>query len=102
MSAFSVAHQACTYIGRVCLHCSAWIVSLFPPPPCLQAEPHCVVCATYQEGLRLNFWVLSQEFPPLPFMQGERHCVVYATGLNTFFGRAAALLGSAQSVANLQ
>ncbi len=27
--------------------------------------------------------------------QGERHCVVYATGMQTFFGRAAALLGSA-------
>lgn len=34
--------------------------------------------------------------------QGERHCVVYATGLNTFFGRAAALLGGAQSEAHLQ
>ncbi|GAB4823503.1 hypothetical protein N2152v2_010549 [Parachlorella kessleri] len=34
--------------------------------------------------------------------QGERHCVVYATGLNTFFGRAAALLGGAQATANLQ
>lgn len=34
--------------------------------------------------------------------QGERHCVVYATGMETFFGRAAALLGSAQGTANLQ
>eukprot|EP00887_Chlorella_sp_A99_P007956 scaffold12.g7956.t1 len=33
---------------------------------------------------------------------GERHCVVYATGMETFFGRAAALLGSAQGTANLQ
>ena len=30
--------------------------------------------------------------------QGERHCVVYATGMQTFFGRAAALLGSANQV----
>ncbi len=28
--------------------------------------------------------------------------MVYATGLNTFFGRAAALLGGAQATANLQ
>lgn len=34
--------------------------------------------------------------------QGERHCVVYATGMNTFFGRAAALLGQADQVANIQ
>lgn len=34
--------------------------------------------------------------------QGERHCVVYATGMQTFFGRAAALLGSANQEANLQ
>lgn len=34
--------------------------------------------------------------------QGERHCVVYATGLQTFFGRAAALLGATENVANLQ
>ena len=34
--------------------------------------------------------------------QGERHCVVYATGMNTFFGRAAALLGGATSEAHLQ
>ena len=34
--------------------------------------------------------------------QGERHCVVYATGMQTFFGRAAALLGATNSVANLQ
>ncbi|MEK9599921.1 MAG: HAD-IC family P-type ATPase, partial [Pontimonas sp.] len=34
--------------------------------------------------------------------QGERHCVVYATGLDTFFGRAAALLGQSENVANIQ
>jgi len=34
--------------------------------------------------------------------QGERHCLVYATGMDTFFGRAAALLGSVENVANLQ
>ena len=34
--------------------------------------------------------------------QGERHCVVYATGMDTFFGRAAALLGQVNSVANIQ
>ena len=34
--------------------------------------------------------------------QGERHCVVYATGLDTFFGRAAALLGASENVANIQ
>jgi len=34
--------------------------------------------------------------------QGERHCVVYATGLDTFFGRAAALLGQSDNVANIQ
>ncbi len=34
--------------------------------------------------------------------QGERHCVVYATGMNTFFGRAAALLGQTENVANIQ
>ncbi len=34
--------------------------------------------------------------------QGERHCVVYATGMNTFFGRAAALLGGTPNVANIQ
>lgn len=34
--------------------------------------------------------------------QGERHCVVYATGMDTFFGRAAALLGETDNVANIQ
>lgn len=34
--------------------------------------------------------------------QGEKHAVVYATGANTFFGRAAALIGSTNNVANLQ
>lgn len=33
--------------------------------------------------------------------QGERHCLVYATGVNSFFGRAAALMGSADNTANL-
>ena len=35
-------------------------------------------------------------------MQGERHAVVYATGTQTFFGRAAALVGSANQQPNLQ
>lgn len=34
--------------------------------------------------------------------QGEKHAVVYATGANTFFGRAAALIGATNNVANLQ
>mmetsp|Transcript_24189 Transcript_24189/g.43300 ORF Transcript_24189/g.43300 Transcript_24189/m.43300 type:complete len:1063 (-) Transcript_24189:267-3455(-) len=34
--------------------------------------------------------------------QGERHAVVYATGVNTFFGRAAALINATHNVANLQ
>ena len=34
--------------------------------------------------------------------QGEKHAVVYATGANTFFGRAASLIGSTQNVANIQ
>lgn len=34
--------------------------------------------------------------------QGERHAVVYATGINTFFGRAAALISATNNVANLQ
>ena len=34
--------------------------------------------------------------------QGERHAVVYATGANTFFGRAAGLIGSTHNVANIQ
>ena len=34
--------------------------------------------------------------------QGERHAVVYATGANTFFGRAANLIGSTHNVANIQ
>src|SRR5688500_7749026 len=34
--------------------------------------------------------------------QGERHAVVYATGVNTFFGRAAALISGTENVANLQ
>lgn len=34
--------------------------------------------------------------------QGERHCVVYATGVNTFFGRAAALISGTNNVPNLQ
>ncbi|PNH02174.1 Plasma membrane ATPase [Tetrabaena socialis] len=33
---------------------------------------------------------------------GERHAVVYATGINTFFGRAAALISGTHNVANLQ
>ncbi|KAI8467454.1 MAG: putative plasma membrane-type proton ATPase [Monoraphidium minutum] len=32
---------------------------------------------------------------------GERHCLVYATGVNTFFGRAAALISSTNNVANI-
>lgn len=34
--------------------------------------------------------------------QGEKHAIVYATGANTFFGRAAALIGATNNVANLQ
>jgi H+-transporting ATPase len=34
--------------------------------------------------------------------QGEKHAVVYATGSNTFFGRAAALIGATNNVANIQ
>nr|QEH60479.1 H+-translocating ATPase P-type [Dunaliella maritima] len=34
--------------------------------------------------------------------QGERHAVVYATGVNTFFGRAAALISGTNNVSNLQ
>ena len=34
--------------------------------------------------------------------QGERHAVVYATGANTFFGRAANLIGNTHNVANIQ
>ena len=34
--------------------------------------------------------------------QGEKHAMVYATGANTFFGRAAALIGATNNVANLQ
>nr|P54210.1 RecName: Full=Plasma membrane ATPase; AltName: Full=Proton pump [Dunaliella acidophila]AAB49042.1 plasma membrane proton ATPase [Dunaliella acidophila] len=34
--------------------------------------------------------------------QGERHAVVYATGVNTFFGRAAALISGTHNVANIQ
>ncbi|GBF93844.1 plasma-membrane proton-efflux P-type ATPase [Raphidocelis subcapitata] len=32
---------------------------------------------------------------------GERHCLVYATGINTFFGRAAALISATNNVANI-
>ncbi|KAK9868410.1 hypothetical protein WJX84_005277 [Apatococcus fuscideae] len=34
--------------------------------------------------------------------QGECQAMVYATGVNTFFGRAAALIGGTQNVANIQ
>ncbi len=34
--------------------------------------------------------------------QGEKECLVYATGMNTFFGRAAALIAETNNVANLQ
>lgn len=33
---------------------------------------------------------------------GERHAVVYATGVNTFFGRAAALIAGTNNEANIQ
>ena len=36
------------------------------------------------------------------WLQGERHALVYATGKDTFFGRAAALVGAAKQQANLQ
>ncbi len=34
--------------------------------------------------------------------QGECEALVYATGINTFFGRAASLIGNTQNVANIQ
>ena len=34
--------------------------------------------------------------------QGECEAMVYATGINTFFGRAASLIGGTQNVANIQ
>ncbi|KAK9833068.1 hypothetical protein WJX74_006281 [Apatococcus lobatus] len=34
--------------------------------------------------------------------QGECEALVYATGMNTFFGRAASLIGGTQNVANIQ
>ncbi|PRW57643.1 plasma-membrane proton-efflux P-type ATPase isoform B [Chlorella sorokiniana] len=62
----------------------------------------CDQAALTGESLPVKKFSGDVAFSGSTIKQGERHCVVYATGMQTFFGRAAALLGSANQEANLQ
>lgn len=62
----------------------------------------CDQAALTGESLPVKKFTGNVCFSGSTIKQGERHCVVYATGMNTFFGRAAALLGATENVANLQ
>lgn len=62
----------------------------------------CDQAALTGESLPVKKFSSNVCFAGSTIKQGERHCVVYATGANTFFGRAAALLGGPGNVANLQ
>eukprot|EP00884_Botryococcus_braunii_P002709 jgi/Botrbrau1/12439/Bobra.0094s0008.1 len=54
------------------------------------------------ESLPVRKFTGDVAFSGSTIKQGEKECLVYATGLNTFFGRAAALIAGTTSVANLQ
>jgi H+-transporting ATPase len=54
------------------------------------------------ESLPVKKFTGDVAFSGSSIKQGERHAVVYATGINTFFGRAAALIQGTNNVANLQ
>jgi H+-transporting ATPase len=58
----------------------------------------CDQAALTGESLPVKKFSGDVAFSGSTIKQGERHCVVYATGMQTFFGRAAALLGSANQV----
>ena len=62
----------------------------------------CDQAALTGESLPVKKFTGNVCFSGSTIKQGERHCVVYATGMNTFFGRAAALLNATENVANLQ
>lgn len=62
----------------------------------------CDQAALTGESLPVKKFSGDVAFAGSTIKQGERHCVVYATGMQTFFGRAAALLGGPQAQANLQ
>lgn len=54
------------------------------------------------ESLPVKKFAGDVAFSGSAIKQGERHALVYATGINTFFGRAAALINSTHNEANLQ
>ncbi|KAK9829684.1 hypothetical protein WJX72_007324 [[Myrmecia] bisecta] len=54
------------------------------------------------ESMPVKKFTGATAFSGSAIKQGERHALVYATGSNTFFGRAAALIGSTHNVANVQ
>lgn len=62
----------------------------------------CDQAALTGESLPVKKYSRDVCFSGSTIKQGERHCMVYATGMDTFFGRAAALLGESDNVANLQ
>jgi len=70
--------------------------------PELETPLQCDQAALTGESLPVKKYSGDVCFSGSTIKQGERHCVVYATGMDTFFGRAAALLGASDNVANLQ
>lgn len=71
---------------------------------CCGKIPHLQIdqAALTGESLPVKKFTGDVAFSGSTVKQGERHAVVYATGVNTFFGRAAALIGSTNNVANIQ
>ena len=65
---------------------------------CLQVDQ----AALTGESLPVKKYSSDVCFSGSTIKQGEKHAIVYATGANTFFGRAAALIGATNNVANLQ
>jgi magnesium-transporting ATPase (P-type) len=72
--------------------------SMFAPHPKTQIDQ----AALTGESLPVKKFTSGVAFSGSTVKMGERHCVVYATGVNTFFGRAAALISGTVNVANIQ
>ncbi len=75
-------------------------------PRCAAAPPKLALqidqAALTGESIPAKKFTGAVAFSGSTIKQGERHAVVYATGINTFFGRAAALISGTHNEANLQ
>lgn len=54
------------------------------------------------ESLPVKKFTGDVAFSGSTIKQGERHALVYATGVDTFFGKAAALISTTNNTSNIQ